>query len=104
MATFTPKELVAPAAITTTPTTVYTATGVTAIIRTFQFMVLTTTHRVFLKRETGFFYVNDCMVTPDYAEIYNGHIVLPDTKLIQVYADSIATNAPNFGAWGYEYS
>ena len=37
MATFTPKELVYPVVLTTNPTVLYTATGVTALVRTIHF-------------------------------------------------------------------
>lgn len=105
MATYTPKELRAPTNITASYATVYTATAVTGIMRTYRF-VTATAHSVYLSREAG-------ATTTDIEEAYlltvnvpyvqNGWYVIPASGILQVKADSIATNAPTFGAWGYEY-
>lgn len=107
MATYTPKELRAPTAITASYVTAYTATAVTGIMRTFDFNVLTTPHSVFLTRETGAegtSIVQSFLLTANVPYIVGGWWVIPSAGILQVKADSIATNAPTFGAWGYEYS
>jgi hypothetical protein len=106
MAVYTPRELRAPTAITATYATVYTATAVTGIMRTYVFNVLTTTHNAFLSREAGgegTVLVENQVITPGVPLTANGWWVIPSAGVLQVRADSIATNAPNFGAWGYEY-
>lgn len=106
MATFTPKELAIPAAITATYATIYTATATTGIMRTFSFNVLTTTHNAFLSRQAGAegtVLVENQVITPGVPLLYNGWWVIPSSGTLQVKADAITTNAPNFGAWGYEY-
>lgn len=107
MAVYTPKELVIPAAITATYATVYTATAVTGIMRTFVFNVLTTTHNAFLSRQAGAeatVIIENVVITPGVPLMYNGWWVIATSGTLQVKADSIATNIPNFGAWGYEYA
>jgi len=106
MAVYTPKELRAQTAITASYATVYTATAVTGIMRTYVFNVLTTTHNAFLSREAGgegTVLVENQVITPGVPLTANGWWVIPSAGILQVRADSIATNAPNFGAWGYEY-
>lgn len=106
MATYTPIELRIPTAVTASYATVYTATAVTGIMRTYRF-VTATAHSVYLSREAG-------AVTTDIEEAYlltilipyvqNGWYVIPTSGILQVKADSVATNAPTFGAWGYSYA
>ena len=106
MATYTPKELRAPTAITASYATVYTATAVTGIMRTYAFTVVTTTHNAFLSREAGTdatVIVPGTPITPGVPLTASGWWVIPASGILQVKADSIATNVPNFGAWGYEY-
>lgn len=107
MATYVPTELRAPTAITATYATVYTATGVTGIMRTYAFNVLTTTHNAFLSREAGgegTVIVENQVIAPGVPLTANGWWVIPSAGILQVKADSIATNAPNYGCWGYQYS
>lgn len=107
MATYTPIELRIPTAITASYVTVYTATAVTGIMRTYAFNVLTTTHNAFLSREAGgegTVIVENQVITPGVPLMQNGFWVIPSSGILQVKADSIATNAPNFGAWGYSYA
>lgn len=106
MATYTPKELAIPAAITASYVTKYTATATTGIMRTFVFVVLTTAHSVFLTREAGAeatAILSSYLLTANIPSIFNGWYVIPSSGIVQVKADSIATNAPNFTASGYEY-
>lgn len=107
MAVYTPKELRIPTAVTASYATVYTATAVTGIMRTFIFNVLTTTHNAFLSREAGAegtVLVENVPIVPNTPLIYNGWWVIPSAGILQAKADAITTNAPNFGAWGYEYA
>lgn len=107
MAAYTPKELRAPTAITASYATVYTATAVTGIMRTYAFTVLTTTHNAFLSREAGAagtLIVNNQAIPVTSPLTANGWWVVPSSGILQVKADSIATDVPNFGAWGYEYA
>lgn len=107
MATFVPKELRAPTALTASYATVYTATAVTGIMRTYAFNVLTTTHNAFLSREAGAegtVIVENQVITPGVPLTSNGWWVIPSGGILQAKADSIATNVPNFGAWGHEYA
>lgn len=106
MATYTPKELRIPTAVTASYATVYTATAVTGILRTSVFNVLTTTHNAFLSREAGAegtVLVENQVIVPGVPLMQNWWVVIPTSGTLQVKADSVATNAPNFGAWGYEY-
>lgn len=106
MATYTPKELRIPTALTATYATVYTASAVTGIMRTYVFNVLTTTHNAFLSRETGgegTVLVENQTISINVPLVGNGWWVVPASGILQAKADSITTNAPNFGAWGYEY-
>lgn len=107
MATYTPKELRIPTAITATYATVYTATAVTGIMRTYAFNVLTTTHNAFLSREAGAeatVLVENQVITPGVPLMQNGWWVIPSAGILQVKTDAVTTNTPNFGCWGYEYS
>jgi hypothetical protein len=106
MATYSPKELRIPTAITATYATIYTATGVTGIMRTYAFNVLTTTHNAFLSREAGgegTVILENQVIVPGVPLAANGWWVIPSAGILQVRADSIATNVPNFGAWGLEF-
>ena len=107
MATYVPKELRIPTNITASYATVYTATAVTGIMRTYAFNVLTTTHNAFMSREAGAettVFVENQVIVPGVPLTANGWWVIPSAGILQVKADSIATNAPTFGAWGLEYS
>jgi hypothetical protein len=106
VATYTPKELRIPTAITASYATVYTATAVTGIMRSYAFTVTTTTHNAFLSREAGasgtLIVANQAIpITAPLKD--NGWWVVPASGILQVKADSIATDIPNFGAWGYEF-
>lgn len=106
MATYTPKELRIPTAITASYATVYTATAVTGIMRTYAFTVTTTTHNAYLSRESGA--SGTVIVAAQPIPINqplkdNGWWIIPASGILQVKADSIATDVPNFGAWGYEW-
>jgi hypothetical protein len=107
MATYVPKELRAPTAITASYATVYTATGVTGVMRSYAFTVLNTPHNAFLSREAGAagtLIVNNEAIPTTSPLKDNGWWVVPQSGILQVKADSIATDVPNFGAWGLEYS
>jgi len=105
MATYIPKELVFPLALTTSSTLVYTASGVTGIIKTFLFNVLVTPQRVTLLRNVaGTALVGEEIVTPGYPLRFKGWWVIPQSDTLYASATLITPNAPNFGAWGYEYS
>lgn len=106
MATYTPKELRIPTAITASYATVYTATSTTGIMRTFNFTVLTTTHDAYLSRQAGGVATTIIQAYPISITTGlqgAGWWVIPSAGILEVKADSIASNAPNFGAWGYEY-
>ncbi len=106
MATYTPIELRIPTAITNAYATVYTATAVTGIMRTYAFNVLTTTHNAFLSREAGgeaTVIVENQVIVPGVPLTSNGWWVIPTNGILQVKADAVTTNAPNFGAWGFSY-
>jgi hypothetical protein len=105
MAVYTPKELRIPTNITASYATVYTATATTGIMRTYRFQTLTA-HAVSLSREAGGATTtieDGTLLTINIPYIQNGWYVIPSAGILQVKADSIATNAPTFGAWGYEY-
>lgn len=105
MATYTPKELRIPTAITASAVTVYTATSTTGIMRTYQFDTATA-HSVSLSREAdaaGTRILDLYLLTTNVPFVQNGMWVIPSAGILQVKADSVATNAPTFGAWGYEY-
>jgi hypothetical protein len=107
VAGYVPKELRIPTAVTASYATVYTATAVTGIMRTFAFNVLTTTHNAFLSREAGgeaTVIVENQVITPGVPLTQNGWWVVPASGILQAKADAITTNAPNFGAWGYEWT
>lgn len=106
MATYTPKELRIPTNITASYATVYTATAVTGIMRTYRF-VTATAHSIYLSREAGAVTTDieeATLLTVNIPYIQNGWYVIPASGILQAKADSIATNAPTFGAWGYEYA
>lgn len=106
MAVYTPIELRIPTAITNAYATVYTATAVTGIMRTYAFNVLTTTHNAFLSREAGgegTVIVENQVIVPGVPLTANGWWVIPSAGILQVKADAVTTNAPNFGAWGFSY-
>lgn len=108
MAAYTPKELRAPTAITASYATVYTAPGATTgIMRNFVFTVVTTPHTAYLTREAGTdatAIIANVPITPGVPLLYSGWWVIPAAGILQVKADAITTNIPNFGAWGYEYA
>ena len=107
MAGYVPKELRIPTAVTASYATVYTATAVTGIMRTFAFNVLATTHNAFLSREAGgeaTVILENQVITPGVPLTQNGWWVVPASGILQAKADAITTNAPNFGAWGYEWT
>lgn len=110
MATYTPEQIRTPTNITASYATVYTGGSILGgsaigVIRTYRF-VTATAHSVYMSIGTG-------GVTTDIEEaklltvntpyIQHGWYVIPNAVIVQVKADSIATNAPTFGAWGYEY-
>src|SRR5881394_73467 len=107
MAGYVPKELRIPTAITASYATVSTATAVTGIMRTYSFTVTTTTHNAFLSREAGAAGTLIVAAQPipiNAPLVGNGWWVVPASGILQVKADSIATDVPNFGAWGYEWT
>lgn len=107
MAGYVPKELRIPTAITASYATVYTASAVTGIMRTYAFTVVTTTHNAFLSREAGTAattIVQNQAIPINAPLVGNGWWVIPASGILQVKADSIATDIPNFGAWGYEWT
>jgi len=107
MATYVPTQLRTPTAITASAATVYTPSGATTgIIRTFVFNTLTA-HSVSLSigaDAVGTRILDAYLLTVSIPYIVNGWYVVPNGVNVQAKADSIATNAPVFGAWGYEYS
>lgn len=106
MATYVPKLLRTPTAITASAVSVYTPSGVTAIIRTFVFQTVTA-HAVSMSigaDAAGTRIVDAYLLTVNVPWVNNGWHVIPDGIALQVKADSIATNAPTFAASGYEYS
>ena len=109
MATYTPTVLRTPTNITASSVTVVTASGVT-IMRTFSFNTLTA-HSVFLAQGAAGAadavtnrILDAYLLTVSVPYIQNGWWVLANTDIITVHADSIATNAPVFGCWGYTYA
>jgi ABC-type proline/glycine betaine transport system permease subunit len=107
MATYTPTQLRTPTAITASAVTVYTApASTTGIIRTFSFQTITA-HSVSLSigaDAVGTRILDGYLLTINVPYIVNGWFAIPTTVIAQVKADSIATNAPVFGAWGYEFA
>jgi hypothetical protein len=106
MAAYTPAVLRTPTAITASYATVIDPASVTAVLRTFDFNVVTTAHKVYLSQGVGAdatLIVPGYTLTPDVPYIVNTWIVFLDADVGQVKADSVATNAPTFGAWGYTY-
>ena len=68
--------------------------------------VTATAHSVFLSREAGATTTDieeATLLTVNVPYVQNGWYVIPTSGIVQVKADSIATNAPTFGAWGYSY-
>lgn len=106
MATYTPKTLRTPTNITASAVTVYTGVSIISIMRTFQFNTLTA-HSVSLSiaaDAVGTRLLDTYLLTVSIPYIQNGWWTIDNTVILQVKADSIATNAPVFGAWGYEYT
>lgn len=107
MATYVPTQLRTPTNITASAVTVYTPSGATTgIIRTFQFNTLTA-HSVSLSigaDAVGTRILDAYLLTVSVPYVVNGWYVVPNAVNVQVKADAITTNAPVFGAWGYEYS
>ena len=105
MAVYTPAVLRTPTNITASSVTVFTASGGT-VMRSFRFNTLAA-HSVFLS--IGAAGAADAVtnrlldsflltVSVPYQE--NGWWELANTDILTTHADSIATNAPVFGAWG----
>ena len=111
MATYTPKVLRTPTNITASDVAVYTVPGATtAIMRTFSFDTLTA-HSVNLAIGAAGAamaatnkILDTYLLTVSVPLIWNGWWVLATTDVLRVSADAITTNAPVFGAWGYEYA
>ena len=107
MAGYIPTQLRTPTAITASAATVYTPSGATTgIIRTYSFNTLTA-HSVSLSIGTdavGTRILDTYLLTVSVPLIVNGWYVVPNGVNVQVKADAITTNAPTFGAWGYEWS
>jgi hypothetical protein len=106
MPAYTPAVLRTPTAITASYATVIDPASVIAVIRTFDFNVVTTAHKVYMSQNAGAdatLIVPGYTLTADVPYIVNTWIVIPDADTVQVKADSVATNAPTFGAWGYTY-
>jgi hypothetical protein len=109
MATYTPVVLRTPTNITASDVAVFTSSGVN-IMRTFSF-VTETAHSVFLgigaagaADATTNRILDSYLLTINIPYIVNGWWVLANTDKLNTHADSIATNAPVFGAWGYSYA
>lgn len=106
MATYTPVQLRTPTNITASAVTVYTGANSLGIMRTYQFNTLTA-HSVSLSigaDAVGTRILDTYLLTVSVPFVQNGWWVIPNAVIVQVKADSIATNAPVFGAWGYEYA
>ena len=106
MATYTPVQLRTPTNITASYATVYTGANNLGVMRTYRFVTLTA-HSVSLSIGTGggtTTIEDGYLLSVNIPYIVNGWYVIPNAVVMQVKADSIATNAPNFGAWGYEYA
>ncbi len=106
MATYTPVQLRTPTSITASTVTVYTGANTLGVMRTYTFNTLTA-HSVFLSIGTdgiGTRLLDTYLLTVSVPFIQNGWYVVPNAVIVQVHADSVATNAPVFGAWGYEYA
>jgi hypothetical protein len=108
MATYTPATLRYPTNITASDVAVYTASG-GFVMRTFSFNTLTS-HNVYLNvTSAGAADATTNRILDNFAlaasvpYIQNGWWTGVNTDTIRVHADSIATNAPVFGAWGYTY-
>lgn len=107
MAAYTPATLRTVTAITAAYVKVIDPSSVTAVMRTFVFNVDTTAHSVFAAQGTGAagtLFVNNHLLTANVEFLVNTWIVLEDASFVEVKADSVASNAPNFGAWGYNYA
>ena len=107
MATYTPVLLRTPTAITASAATVYTGANSLGVIRTWGFQVLTTAHSVSMSigaDAAGTRILDTYLLTPNIPYEKNGWWVVPNAVVVQVKADSIATNAPSFWASGYEYA
>lgn len=106
MATYTPVQLRTPTNITASYATVYTGANNLGVMRTYRFITLTA-HSVSLSIGTGggtTTIEDGYLLTINVPYIVNGWYVVPNAVIVQVKADAITTNAPNFGAWGYEYA
>lgn len=106
MATYTPAVLRTPTAITATFAKVIDL-ATDSIVRTFNFNVLTTAHSVYLSQGTGgegTAILQSYLLTANVPYIVNGWYFVPEANFWETKADSVATNAPAFGAWGYTYA
>lgn len=106
MATYTPVLLRTPTAITASAATVYTGANSLGVIRTYRFNTLTA-HSVSLSigaDAVGTRIEDAYLLTVSIPYVVNGWYVVPNGIVVQVKADSIATNAPTFMASGYEYT
>ncbi len=107
MATYVPTLLRTPTALTASSVAVYTPSGATTgIMRTYGF-VTETAHSVFLSigaDGTGTRLEDTTLLTINIPLQRNGFWVIPNAVNLNAHADSVATNAPNFYASGYEYS
>lgn len=106
MATYTPVLLRTPTAITAAAVTVYTGANSLGVIRTYQFNTLTA-HSVSLSigaDGVGTRILDLYLLTVNVPFVQNGWWVVPNAIVVQVKADSVATNAPTFMASGYEWA
>lgn len=106
MATYTPVQLRTPTNITASAVTVYTGANSLGVIRTYTFNTLTA-HSVSLSigsDSVNTRILDTYLLTVSVPYIVNGWYVVPNAVVVQVKADAITTNAPVFGAWGYEYA
>lgn len=106
MATYTPVQLRTPTSITASAVTVYTGANNLGVIRTYQFDTLTA-HSVTLSIGTmgvGTNILDTYLLTVSVPYQVNGWYVVPNAVIVQTKADAVTTNAPVFGAWGYEFA
>ena len=106
MATYTPKTLRTPTAITASAVRVYTGVSIISIMRSFLFQTLTA-HSVSVSigaDAVGTRILDTYLLTINIPYLVNGWFTIDNGVTLQVKADAITTNAPVFGAWGYEYA
>ena len=109
MATYTPVVIRTPTNITASDVAVFTSSGVN-IMRTYNFETATA-HSVFLgigaagAADAATNRILDSfLLTVNVPYLQNGWWVFANTDKLNTHADSITTNAPVFGAWGYSYA